>query len=59
MAKQDINKRTEVALWGRGGAPSLELAVDALKLVLGIAVKEGISTLVGELLFLTLRVPPL
>ena len=38
---------------------SLELAVDALKLVLGIAVKEGISALVGELLFLALRVPPL
>jgi len=47
----------EVALRGRGGAPSLELAADALKLVLSIAVKEGVSTLIGELLFLALRVP--
>jgi hypothetical protein len=47
-----------VALWG-GGASGLELAADAFKFVLSIAVKEGISTLVGELLFITLRVPPL
>ena len=49
----------EVALWGQGGTPSLELAADVLELVLSIAVKEGVSTLVSELLFLTLRVPPL
>ena len=49
----------EVVLWGRGGAPSLELTADALKLILGIAIKEGISALISELLFLTLRVPPL
>ena len=47
----------EVALYGQGGAPSPELMVDALELVLGIAVKEGVSTLISELLFLTLRVP--
>jgi hypothetical protein len=59
VAKQDIDKCAEVALWGRGGAPSPELTADALKLVLGIAVEEGISALIGELLFLILRVPPL
>ena len=48
-----------VTLWGRNGAPSPELAADALKLLLSIAVKEGISALVGELLFLALRVPSL
>ena len=47
----------EVALYGRGGAPSLELTANALELVLSIAVKEGVSILVSKLLFLILRVP--
>jgi len=47
----------EVALWGQSGAFSLELTADALELVFGIAIKEGVSTFISELLFLALHVP--
>ena len=50
-----------MALWrgAGGGALCPQLAADALELVLAIAVEEGVAALVGELLLLTLRVPPL
>ena len=56
VAEQDIDQRPEVAL-GRGGRPlGPQLAADALKLVLRIAIQERIAALIRKLLLLALRI---
>jgi hypothetical protein len=57
VAKQDVDERLEVALRRRGGPLCPQLAADALKLVLCIAVYKRVTALVCKLLLLALCIP--